>query len=238
MALYEGVYGRRPFVGEDAAALRRALLQDRPQDPPKGSVVPPKLWKVLRRGLARDPAARYPAMDALLAELSAIAAERPMRPWQWALAAGSFVGVLGGMSWWAAPVDRCGAAGEALAAAWTPEVRGELQAKFAGAAGRWARVESALDDYVTGWQVRREAVCAGPGGPTRRPRRSCGRARPASSTRACASRRWSSCSPARRGSTSTTRRGPPRSCRRWPTATTGRCSRSACARRTRTSGRG
>ncbi|MDC0666293.1 serine/threonine-protein kinase [Nannocystis radixulma] len=159
VALYEGVYGRRPFVGEDAFALKRALLQDRPQEPPRGSVVPPRLWKVLRRGLARDPAARYPGMDALLAELSAIAAERPLRPWRWLAAAGSLAGVLGALSYGAGQADRCGAAGEALAVEWTPAVRAELQEKFAGTAGRWARVESTLDDYVTGWQVRREAVC-------------------------------------------------------------------------------
>ncbi|HEY8377488.1 MAG TPA: serine/threonine-protein kinase [Nannocystis sp.] len=162
VALYEGVYGRRPFVGEDAAALRRALLHGRPQEPPRGAAPPPKLWKVLRRGLQRDPALRYPSMDALLAELGAIAAERPRRPWRWAAAAGVFAGVFSAMVFQTSDAERCAAAGEALAAVWTPEARMTLARKFAapeGAAGRWSRVESALDDYVAGWKARRTAVC-------------------------------------------------------------------------------
>lgn len=160
VALYEGVYGRRPFVAEDAAGLRRALLHDRPQEPPRGTAAPPRLWKALRRGLQRDPEARWPSMDALLAELAAIGAERPMRPWRALAAAAALSAGLGGLAYQTGSADRCAAAGEALAGVWTPAVRAELRTKFTASAAKWQRVESALDDYVAGWKIRREDVCA------------------------------------------------------------------------------
>ena len=69
VALWEGLYGKRPFAGaspiEVALAMRAWALEPVPRD----SRVPRWLHRVLLRGLARDPAQRYPNMRALLAEL-------------------------------------------------------------------------------------------------------------------------------------------------------------------------
>ena len=99
-------------------------------------------------------------LDALLAELDAIADERPRRPWRAALAAAGLASVAAGLSFGTWSVDRCAGAGEALTAAWSEPLRAELRAKFGAAAPRWQRVESGLDDYVAGWRGRKEAVCA------------------------------------------------------------------------------
>jgi serine/threonine protein kinase len=69
VALWEGLYGARPFAGvspiDVALAMRAWAIEPVPRD----SRVPRWLHRVLLRGLARDPAHRYPSMRALLAEL-------------------------------------------------------------------------------------------------------------------------------------------------------------------------
>ncbi|HEU0032173.1 MAG TPA: protein kinase [Kofleriaceae bacterium] len=70
VALYHGLYGEPPFAGKTTVALADAVLNGRIEPPPKGKAVPARLRKILLRGLAVNPADRYPSMDALLAELA------------------------------------------------------------------------------------------------------------------------------------------------------------------------
>jgi len=70
VALYHALYGDWPFAGKTAVALADAVIEGRLQRPPRGRHVPSRLRKILLRGLARDPAARYPSMEALLADLT------------------------------------------------------------------------------------------------------------------------------------------------------------------------
>jgi tRNA A-37 threonylcarbamoyl transferase component Bud32/tetratricopeptide (TPR) repeat protein len=68
VALYEAMYGRRPYSGVTPAALLVAKL-DGPPTPRDGPKVPAWLLALLRRGLSVDPRDRYPAMADLLADL-------------------------------------------------------------------------------------------------------------------------------------------------------------------------
>jgi len=70
VALYRALYGAWPFEGKTAVALADAVIAGRLQKPPSGAKVPAWLRKIVVRGLATDPAARYPSMDAMLAELA------------------------------------------------------------------------------------------------------------------------------------------------------------------------
>jgi serine/threonine protein kinase/Tol biopolymer transport system component len=76
VALFEALHGEHPFVANptsqtlsvaDAYALE--VLQGRVRPPPAGSDVPAWLHRVVLRGLAVDPAERYPSMEELLADL-------------------------------------------------------------------------------------------------------------------------------------------------------------------------
>ncbi|MEZ4450255.1 MAG: serine/threonine-protein kinase [Nannocystaceae bacterium] len=67
-ALYEALHGRRPFDGADAAALRRAIAAGVDPRPP-ALEVPRGVHEAILRGLAEDPGARWPTMDALLVAL-------------------------------------------------------------------------------------------------------------------------------------------------------------------------
>jgi serine/threonine protein kinase/tetratricopeptide (TPR) repeat protein len=78
VALYEGLYGHRPFRGHSSASLHAAIVQGRIAPPRKraGQLVPQRVRRILLRGLRANPDERFPSMPALLAAL-----ERVARPW-------------------------------------------------------------------------------------------------------------------------------------------------------------
>ncbi|HWB73691.1 MAG TPA: serine/threonine-protein kinase, partial [Nannocystaceae bacterium] len=69
VALYEALWGDRPFAGNSVASLAIAVLEGKPKLPPKDSDVPSWLFTVISRGLAVEANDRFPSMDVLLAEL-------------------------------------------------------------------------------------------------------------------------------------------------------------------------
>lgn len=64
VALYEALYGVRPFEGWTAAALAEAVRRP-PRRPPNRLMIPAAVWRVVRRGLATAPEARFVSVDAL-----------------------------------------------------------------------------------------------------------------------------------------------------------------------------
>jgi tetratricopeptide (TPR) repeat protein/tRNA A-37 threonylcarbamoyl transferase component Bud32 len=79
VALFEALYGVRPFRGETFAELLLAVTDGELIDPPRGADVPAWLGGVLRRGLAVDPEQRYSDMHALLIALGRGEAQRRRR---------------------------------------------------------------------------------------------------------------------------------------------------------------
>jgi serine/threonine protein kinase/tetratricopeptide (TPR) repeat protein len=69
VALYESVYGARPFEGRTLDELGENVCAGRLLDAPAGSKVPAWLRRVLERGLQVESAERFPSMTSLLAEL-------------------------------------------------------------------------------------------------------------------------------------------------------------------------
>ncbi len=58
---WEALYGRAPFAGAHFIERVTNLLEGRIDDPPPGAGVPASLRRVLTRGLAVDPNARFPS---------------------------------------------------------------------------------------------------------------------------------------------------------------------------------
>jgi len=92
VALYEAVYGRRPFAGSCLPDVIAAAKDGQILPPPPDRSVPRWLFEVLERGLAARPERRYPSMRALLAELERDRA----RPWKQAGMASVAALVIGG----------------------------------------------------------------------------------------------------------------------------------------------
>lgn len=70
VALYQALYGRRPFAGRTIAEIGNAVLAGEVLDPPASTDVPPPLAGTIRRALSVDPDARFPTMGELLAALA------------------------------------------------------------------------------------------------------------------------------------------------------------------------
>ncbi len=66
---WEALYGRYPFAYSNVVELILALVDGAVTDPPPDSNIPAPIHQALVRGLAGDPAARWPSMHALLAAL-------------------------------------------------------------------------------------------------------------------------------------------------------------------------
>jgi serine/threonine protein kinase len=67
--LYEALYGERPFEGRSVQALFLAVEEGRVKPPRRGAGVPRGLREIVVRGLAHDPAQRWPSMGELLEAL-------------------------------------------------------------------------------------------------------------------------------------------------------------------------
>jgi tetratricopeptide (TPR) repeat protein/predicted Ser/Thr protein kinase len=164
VALYEALYGERPFAGKGPREIAESVARGVPREAPAGTKVPGWLRAVVLRGLKADPEERYPGMDDLLRDLerdpSAV-----RRRWLLAAAivllAGAVFGTLGYVQ--ARRGQLCGGAEERLAAVWNAERKQAIHQAFRAtrlpfAENAWAVVESGLDGYTRSWiSMRREA---------------------------------------------------------------------------------
>lgn len=164
VALYEAVYGQRPFA--DAADSVELLLHGR------GSVLPPparhggpaRLWRVLQRALACEPAQRFPSMGELVQALRKAGASR-LRTWGWVAAVAGLAAVLvflaGRERAFPAP---CAGGFDRWSEVWNVDRRAAVSRAFGRtgspiAAPALDRVAETLDRYGQAWVQARTDAC-------------------------------------------------------------------------------
>ena len=169
VALHEGLYGQRPFVGDDVPALKWAICQGTIPDEPRDRRMPTWLRRILLRGLQFDPAQRFADMDQLLAAL----ARDPGRQRQRALLIGLAVVGLAGAALgyrWAlvrAAEQRqglCSAAADNLTGIWDQDRKDRVQRALlatgvAYAEDTWGRVAARLDAHTDAWVRMHTEAC-------------------------------------------------------------------------------
>jgi formylglycine-generating enzyme required for sulfatase activity len=69
VALYEALYGERPFAGDDMLSISLNVTQEQLRPLPRDRGVPAWVRRVIIRGLRADPSARWPTMAALITAL-------------------------------------------------------------------------------------------------------------------------------------------------------------------------
>jgi len=70
VALYEALYGERPFAGATVISVADAVTSEKIRPLPKNNDIPTWVRRCLIRGLRADPAQRYPGFDDLLDALA------------------------------------------------------------------------------------------------------------------------------------------------------------------------
>ena len=163
VALYEALYGERPFPGETINELACAVLEERLRPVPRGATVPGWLRKVVVRGLAREVGDRWPSMQALLVALQRDPAQRRRR-----LAFGAVAGTLLVAGTWASSQseDPCEHYGDVVREAWGPQRRPSLEAAFRRDAKSYSedtlsRLTAELDAWSETWLLARREACEG-----------------------------------------------------------------------------
>ena len=148
---WEALYGARPFP--DDAAARLLAIAEGPPPPPNDRRVRPEIRAALVRGLAEDPADRWPSMEALL---EVVAAKRsPGRAVGWGLAAAG----VGALALAAIQPFRsesaprpCLDGDSERARVWPSARRAAFERRYAGGVQR-------VDAYVEGWMSAIEGHC-------------------------------------------------------------------------------
>ncbi len=82
VVIHEMMTGRPPFGIRETEAIRGILERNPPSMSTHRSGVPPALERIVRRALEKRPAARYPSMEALRADLQELAAALDLPPVQ------------------------------------------------------------------------------------------------------------------------------------------------------------
>jgi eukaryotic-like serine/threonine-protein kinase len=164
VALYEGLYGERPFEAVSFEDLLRETAKGRVREAPKDALVPARVRAALLRGLRPEPDQRYGSMGELLV------AVQPRR-FQMRRRVIALLGVIGivlaavlGYRGARREPQLCSGAGDKLTGVWDAPRRAQIQAAFAKS-GRayaddsWRGTEKTLDAYARGWVATRTEAC-------------------------------------------------------------------------------
>ncbi|MBK8262227.1 MAG: serine/threonine protein kinase [Nannocystis sp.] len=155
VALYEGLFGERPFIGGTHKEIAAAVVRGDVNEPPAGSRVPSAVRRAILRGLAPTPGDRWPSMDALLAQLE----RRPAHRRVYLIAALGLLlasaAIAAAIAWPRGAVT-CGGGAELSEAAWGRAQRAAVERAILGsglayAADTWTRVDAELSRYISEW---------------------------------------------------------------------------------------
>ena len=159
VALFEAIHGQHPFAGDSAEAIWTEMATGKIRE---GRVaVPSWLDRAIRRGLAVDPAERWPSVEALVAAI----APRRRRVWPYAATGLVVVGAAFSLALWnmASRSDSCERGVGLVDGLWNPAVRASLVQRVTMAAPRGASTvgtaAALIDDWAASWRLGRTSAC-------------------------------------------------------------------------------
>ena len=162
VALYEALYGERPFAGTTLLELSARITTGELEPLPKAAKqVPARLRRAIMRGLSGEPEARFAGMQDLL---SAIAP--PRRRGLGLIAAGIVVAgaIVATVATRSGAADPCARTGDSARAVWTPERQAALKKAFDDSGRPYAlasfvRASLTVDRWMWRWQVGAMEAC-------------------------------------------------------------------------------
>lgn len=162
VALFEALWGHRPFSGSSLAervdAVERGELREE-----GGAEVSRRVRAALRRGLQAEPHRRHESMNALVAAL-----EPSRTRLHWVAAGGTLLAALGAGAAWQPPAEPgpepCKQVGESIREVWNGGVDSGIREAFAaelplGGEAAWRRVRAAVDTHAVAWSEAAMEAC-------------------------------------------------------------------------------
>ncbi len=165
VSAYEALAGARPFDGATLSGLRDAI--DRGPAALDRADVPARIKTAIARGLAAEPAKRWPSMDDLVDELADVLA--PKRRTAWIAVGALGLALASGVTFYVAararvPGPSCTLGASTIAADWNPQVRAALERAFSAsrvpyATSNWTAAAKLLDGYAAQWASAYDEAC-------------------------------------------------------------------------------
>jgi eukaryotic-like serine/threonine-protein kinase len=162
VTLYEALFGAPPFAGTTREEVRAAIERGAPSVDSKRRV-PSRVRRVLARGLAFDPNARYASLDVLLDELDAV--RRRPRTWWLAVGGAAVIALVGvGMLAMQQRPELCRMPSSLVDDAWNDTRARAIESAFAATGRKHAadsarRVREIFDRYTEQWLAARKDAC-------------------------------------------------------------------------------
>ncbi|MDI1430137.1 tetratricopeptide repeat protein [Polyangium sorediatum] len=166
LALFEALYGERPFTVNTRETVLTEAPSGKLQRPKDVPGVPARVLRALERGLRPSPEERFPSMDALLYALT----QDEQRTFRnrvlgaLAVAAIGGVGVFGALRAAEPSAPLCSGAPEMFAGVWGEPQKRAIRERFLAtelpyAKDAWLGTEQALDAYGRGWSTMHTEAC-------------------------------------------------------------------------------
>jgi hypothetical protein len=165
VALFEAVYGVRPFAGKTLREVAYAKWTGAMRDPshigrrPAG--IPRSIELAIRRGLSGEADRRWPSMAELVDELDRI---RQAPRTRLRIASIGVLAIVGAAWAWQARPRACAPGHDRLVGIWDDARTQELEQAFAGAGtpvaqAAWTTTRAEFDRYAEGWASAYDQVC-------------------------------------------------------------------------------
>ena len=169
VALYEALYGERPFKGESSAELLESMMAGVESPAPAHSTAPRWCRQATLRGLDPEPDKRHASMDALLVALSRDPTRRRRQVVIGSILGLSLVALAAGYALSvdrraASPGPRCDQGGSRLAGVWDEPRSRQLRATLQRSGGpgvdaTWKRLAAILDQRAGAWAAMHDQAC-------------------------------------------------------------------------------
>jgi eukaryotic-like serine/threonine-protein kinase len=163
VALFEALYGVRPFAGTSSTETRSPVLLGKVRTSRFGPI-PHSVHSAVVRGLSLRPEERFRSMDELIAALLVDPARTRRRTLALAAVTTVALSVTVGFARLVPREPPCRGTARHLAGLWDDGARSAVRAAFLGtgrpfAEDAWRAVDSGLGDFVARWGIMRTEAC-------------------------------------------------------------------------------
>lgn len=164
IALFEALYGFRPFDGATAPAVAAEIQLNRLRPPPRKSGVPRRIYQLLQKALRANPDERFQTLRALLVQLGRRRSSRERQLATVAVAVLSAFALVLVVVLSRREAQRCAGVSSRLIGVWDDKTKQEARAAFERSSRPWAMAawsesERLMDGWGRRWIDRRKAAC-------------------------------------------------------------------------------